>query len=256
MMTSGHATLVTKQFGARADAYVESSVHAQGADLDQAAALLTGHNAARVLDLGCGGGHVSFRAAPLVGTVVAYDLSADMLAAVARTATQRGLTNITTRQGHAEALPFADRDFDFVLSRYSAHHWHGFSQALAEAHRVLRPGGTALFMDTVSPGTALFDTYLQTVELIRDPSHIRDYATAEWLNALAAAGFTLKNVTARRVRLEFSSWVTRMATPAPQVAAIRALQGQMAEDVVNHFAIEADGSFTIDTAAIEVARES
>lgn len=255
-MTSGHATLVTKQFGARADAYVESSVHAQGADLDQAAALLTGHNAARVLDLGCGGGHVSFRAAPLVGTVVAYDLSADMLAAVARTATQRGLTNITTRQGHAEALPFADRDFDFVLSRYSAHHWHGFSQALAEAHRVLRPGGTALFMDTVSPGTALFDTYLQAVELIRDPSHIRDYATAEWLNALAAAGFTLKNVTARRVRLEFSSWVTRMATPAPQVTAIRALQGQMAEDVVNHFAIEADGSFTIDTAAIEVARES
>ena len=255
-MTNGHATLVTKQFGAQAEAYVESSVHAQGADLDQAAALLAGQSEARVLDLGCGGGHVSFRAAPLVGAVVAYDLSADMLAAVARVANERGLANITTRQGRVEALPFADHHFDFVLSRYSAHHWYGFGQALAEARRVLRPGGTALFMDTISPGTALLDTYLQSVELIRDPSHVRDYSTAEWLNALAAAGFTPKSVITRRVRLDFDAWVTRMATPAPQVTAIRALQEQMAEDVVKHFAIEADGSFTIDTAAIEVSREA
>ena len=57
-MSSGHAALVTRQFGARAEAYVESSVHAQGADLDQAAALLKSQSTARVLDLGCGGGHV------------------------------------------------------------------------------------------------------------------------------------------------------------------------------------------------------
>ena len=140
-MSSGHAALVTRQFGARAEAYVESSVHAQGADLDQAAALLQGQNAARVLDLGCGGGHVSFCAAPLVAEVTAYDLSADMLAAVARVAAERGFTNITTKQGRAETLPFPDAHFDFVLSRYSAHHWHGFGTALVEAHRVLRPGG-------------------------------------------------------------------------------------------------------------------
>jgi SAM-dependent methyltransferase len=254
-MSKGHAALVRKQFGAQADAYVESTVHAQGADLDQAAALLNGHEKARVLDLGCGGGHVSFRASPLVGEVVAYDLSAEMLAAVTRTAAQRGHSNITTKQGGAESLPFADAHFDFVLSRYSAHHWHGFGRALTEAHRVLRPGGKALFMDVVSPGGALFDTYLQSVELIRDPSHVRDYSVAEWLNAFAAAGFTLKSVTARRLRLDFSTWVARMATPEPQVVTIRALQTQMAEDVLRHFAIETDGSFTIDTAAIEVSRD-
>ncbi len=79
-MAKGHATLVTNQFGSRADAYVESSVHAQGADLDQAAVLLDGASDARVLDLGCGGGHVAFRAASLVHDVVAYDLSTEMLA--------------------------------------------------------------------------------------------------------------------------------------------------------------------------------
>ncbi|MEI9914655.1 MAG: class I SAM-dependent methyltransferase [Methylovirgula sp.] len=255
-MAKGHATLVTNQFGSRADAYVESSVHAQGADLDQAAVLLDGASDARVLDLGCGGGHVAFRAASLAHDVVAYDLSTDMLAAVARAAGQRGLTNIATRQGSAETLPFDDADFHFVLSRYSAHHWHGFHLALAEAHRVLRPGGRALFMDAISPGTALLDTYLQTVELLRDPSHVRDYSAAEWVNALAGAGFAVKGVTTRRLRLDFGTWIARMATPEVQTAAIHALQTQMSEDVVKHFEIEADGSFTIDTAAFEVSRDA
>jgi ubiquinone/menaquinone biosynthesis C-methylase UbiE len=254
-MTSGHAALVTRQFGARAEAYVESSVHAQGADLDQAAALLQGQSTARVLDLGCGGGHVSFRAAPLVAEVTAYDLSVDMLAAVARVAAERGFANIATQQGRAETLPFPDAHFDVVLSRYSAHHWHGFGQALAEARRVLRPGGRALFMDVVSPGLGLLDTYLQGIELIRDPSHVRDYSLAEWTDALAVAGFALKSVTARRLHLDFATWVARIATPQIQSETIRALQMQMSEDVAAHFAIEADGSFTIDTAAIEVARD-
>ena len=50
-----------------------------------------------------------------------------------------------------------------------------------------------------------------------------------------------------RIRLEFSAWVARMNTPPIFVAAIRALQAKADEDVVRHFAIEADGSFSIDT---------
>jgi SAM-dependent methyltransferase len=256
MMTNGHAKLVTKQFGARAEAYVESSVHAQGPDLDQVAALLKDRAAARVLDLGCGGGHVSFRAAPRVREVVAYDLSHDMLAAVARVAAERGLNNIATQQGRVEALPFTDAAFDVVLSRYSAHHWHGFATALGEGRRVLKPGGTALFMDAVSPGSALLDTYLQAVELIRDPSHVRDYSVAEWVSTIAAAGLNVRSITTRRLRLDFASWVTRMATPKPNVETIRALQTQMSDDVARHFAIEPDGSFTIDAAAIEAVRDA
>src|ERR1700761_4322535 len=94
-----HETLVGVQFGSRAAAYLTSAVHARGEDLDALTALVRGQPEPRVLDLGCGGAHVTFAAAPHAREVVAYDLSADMLATVARAARERGLANVATQQG-------------------------------------------------------------------------------------------------------------------------------------------------------------
>src|SRR5712692_1759892 len=152
MTDKTHASLVNDQFGPQAAAYVASTVHAEGEDLEALTKVVAGRSTGSVLDLGCGGGHVSFRVAPHVGQVTAYDLSESMLAAVAKAASGRGLKNIVTHQGAAERLPFADGSFDFVLSRYSAHHWHDFQAALREARRVMKVGGRAIFMDAVSPG--------------------------------------------------------------------------------------------------------
>jgi len=246
-----HETLVASQFGPQAAAYVASAVHAQGEDLVQMAAAVTGMAQARVLDLGCGGGHVSFNVAPHVREVVAYDLSHNMLGAVAATAAAKGLGNIATQHGRVEALPFADAAFDVVMSRFSAHHWHGFAAALREARRVIKPGGRAVLADAISPGPALLDTFVQAIELLRDPSHVRDYTIAEWTRALADSGFRVDLVTRRRLRLEFGSWIARMRTPEVHAQAIRSLQARMAREVAEHFALEADGSFMLDTATIE-----
>ncbi len=251
MSKKSHASLVAEQFGPRAAAYVASAVHSQGEDLDALAGIVAGHDKAKVLDLGCGGGHVSFRVAPHVAQVTAYDLSEDMLGAVAKAAGERGLANVVTRQGKAEKLPFADASFDFVLSRFSAHHWHGFEAALKEARRVLAAGGRAVFMDAVSPGPALLDTYLQTVEMLRDPSHVRDYSRAEWEAALVKAGFRPERYVQRRLRMDFPVWIARMRTPEVRANAIRSLQDEMSADVVKHFAIEADGSWMLDTMSLE-----
>ena len=244
--------LVAKQFGPRAAAYVASAVHAQGEDLNELTALAQAHKFGRALDLGCGGGHVSFALAPHAGEVVAYDLSEEMLAAVAAETKARGLANLVTRQGTVEALPFEDASFDFVATRYSAHHWHDVPRALGEARRVLRPGGRALFMDVIAPEAPLLDTFLQTVEMLRDPSHVRDYSVREWTAMLRAAGFTPDEPVCRRVRLDFASWIARMQTPKLQADAILALMAQMPTEVGAHFAIEADGSFTIDTMSLAV----
>jgi SAM-dependent methyltransferase len=252
MTTQDHANLVTAQFGPRAAAYVASEVHANGADLEQLAAFATrGPTNARALDLGCGGGHAAFQVAPHVGQIVAYDMSVDMLNAVSRTAADKGLNNIVTRQGVAEMLPFTDRGFDLVVSRFSAHHWNDLSAGLAEARRVLKDDGRAVFIDVVAPPSPLCDTHLQTIELLRDMSHVRNYSAAAWLAALEDAGFVTGVKTARRLRLEFTSWVTRMRTPDLYIGAIRGLQANMPSEVTDYLELEPDGSFTIDTLTIE-----
>lgn len=249
-----HEGLVERQFGAQASSYLGSAVHARGEDLDALAALLDGKKDSRVLDLGCGAGHVSFAVAPRVGAVIAYDLSTEMLGVVAGEAQARGLANLSTRQGVVERLPFDDAAFDAVVSRYSAHHWRDVEGGLREAARVLKPGGTLGLVDTLAPGAPLFDTYLQAVELLRDPSHVRDYSLAQWQAALARAGLMPSAARCYRIRLDFAAWVERMRTPKLQIDAIRALQQAMSESVTRYFAIGADGSFDLDVALIAATK--
>jgi ubiquinone/menaquinone biosynthesis C-methylase UbiE len=251
--TRSHEALVGGQFGGRASAYLGSAVHAKGADLQALANLVRGQSEARVLDLGCGAGHVSFHVAPEVSEVVAYDLSPEMLAVVAHSASERGLRNISTRQGVAENLPFAEDSFDYVFSRYSAHHWHDLDAGLHEVARVLKRGGTAVVVDSISPGAPLLDTYLQTVEVLRDPSHVRSYARMEWDAALVRAGLMPVASHHFRLRMNFAVWTERMRTPKVQSDAIRALQQAMSETVTRYFDIDAEGSFDLDIAFIQVS---
>lgn len=246
----GHEGLVSAHFSPQAQAYVASEVHAKGADLTDLAARLSGAGVDRLLDLGCGGGHVSFTAAPLVRHVMAYDLSSSMLQAVVDEAQGRGLDNIATEQGRAEDLPFADASFDWVVSRYSAHHWHDLGAGLRQARRVVKPQGKVIFMDVVAPPHPLFDTFVQSIELLRDTSHVRDYSVPEWVSAAEKAGLVLEGMETRRLRLEFASWIARMRTPPVLADAIRALEEGAPKEVQAYFDIEPDGTFTLDTATL------
>jgi ubiquinone/menaquinone biosynthesis C-methylase UbiE len=220
---SHHAIKVEQQFGEVASAYLSSSVHSQGADLEAIADRLRRTPDSTVLDLGCGAGHVSFAAAPHVTSIVAYDLSADMLRTVAHEAQRGALGNIQTRQGRVEALPFPDDSFDFVCTRYSAHHWTEIRTALKEARRVLKPGGELIMIDTCAPENPLFDTHLQAIELLRDESHVRNYSPAEWNSLLTEAGFAVNAQSTWKLPLDFNAWVTRMRTPDLYVQATAAL---------------------------------
>ncbi|MBN9564136.1 MAG: class I SAM-dependent methyltransferase [Alphaproteobacteria bacterium] len=251
MNTAQHA-FAAEQYGARARDYVTSAVHSAGGDLDQIEDAVRGRHDAHVLDLGCGGGHVSYRAAPHVARVVACDVTAAMLDAVAATAAERGLSNIAVRQAPAERLPFADGAFDIVLCRFTAHHWQNMEAGLREARRVLKPSCPALLIDTIAPADRVLDTHLQAVELLRDASHVRNYSAAELIAALSRSGFAVEGITVRKLRMEFPIWTARTRTPALHVDAIRSLQITAPAIVREHFAIDEDGSFDIEAATIVV----
>ena len=254
MTHSVHDQVVQRQFGEQAAAYLTSAVHAQGAEFALLQAELAGQAAARVLDLGCGAGHVSFHVAPLVSEVIAYDLSQQMLDVVAAAAAQRQMANVQVQLGAAERLPFADGEFDYVFSRYSAHHWSDLGMALREVRRVLKPGGVAAFIDVMSPGDPLLDTYLQSVEVLRDTSHVRNYSAGEWLSRVNEARLRVRGHSRQRLRLEFRSWVERMRTPEAMRVAILQLQQAMGSEVREYYEIDDDGSFSTDVLVLWAER--
>jgi ubiquinone/menaquinone biosynthesis C-methylase UbiE len=239
-------TLINQQFGNTAQAYLSSCVHAEGVDLQRITRLT--HNYTGSNDLGCGAGHTAFAMAKAGATVTAYDLSPQMLALVENEAVRRGLMGITTQQGVAEKLPFADASFDLVATRFSAHHWTDVAAAMCEVRRVLKPTGMLIVIDVVAAENALFDTLLQAVEILRDASHIRDYRVSEWHAILYAAGFDVRESDSWTLTMEFPIWTSRMRTSELRVNAIRDVLSKASDEARQYFKVQADSSFDIDVA--------
>ncbi len=241
------------QFGNAAEKYLTSPVHAQGRDLERLSALVRRIGPVKALDLGCGAGHAGFALASSGAHVTACDLSEKMLGVVSREAKRRGLP-IETVLSPAEELPFEDASFDLMVTRYSAHHWLDLKGALAEAARVLVPGGKLVAIDSIAPEEPLFDTVLQTIELLRDASHVRNYRVSEWKSMLEEAGFTVGESDVWTVRIEFESWIERLDTPPSRVDALRAVFPDLPEEAKRYFGIGVDCSFDLGTAWIGASR--
>ncbi|MGC1456914.1 MAG: class I SAM-dependent methyltransferase, partial [Steroidobacteraceae bacterium] len=193
---------------------------------------------------------LSFALAPAAARVVALDPAPGMLAMVRQAAAARGLMQIETCEASVAALPFAAASFDLVASRYSAHHWPDVPRALAQMRRVVKPDGFILIIDLLAEDDPLVDTHLQSFELLRDTSHVRDRSLGEWQALLNEAGFCGLEHCTWNTRLEFTSWIERMRTPQALVTAIRLLQAGAPVEVQRALTIEPDGSFTARTGLI------
>ncbi|MEZ4734739.1 MAG: class I SAM-dependent methyltransferase [Caldilineaceae bacterium] len=246
---------VQRQFNQVAANYSTSAVHAGGRDLEAMlhAVPLTGQE--QVLDAGCGTGHTALAFAPQVAQVIGVDFTEGMLAQGRQLAVDRGLSNVEFRLGDVEALSFPEASFDLVVSRYSAHHWPHPARALHEFRRVLKPGGAFVLDDIVSDDDFTCDTYLQAIELLRDPSHVRDHTVAQWMGMLTAAGFVdIAVVYTGPVWIDFAAWIQRMATPPANAQLIRTLFDGAPQEVKTALHIEDNHNFSFTGAVIRAGR--
>lgn len=114
------------------------------------------HAGMTVLDVGAGTGDLSFAAAARGARVVAVDLSAGMLAVLARRATATQLARIQPLVGSAEGLPLPDTSVDRIVTGFTVRNIGDLAAALGEFRRVLRPGGRAVVLELSHPPSRAF----------------------------------------------------------------------------------------------------
>jgi SAM-dependent methyltransferase len=101
----------------------------------------------RVADLGCGEGYLTVEASRWASRVFAVDRSAVVLDRARALALRRRVSNVTWKRGELEDLPLRDGSVDVALLSQALHHAPDPGRALAEAARIVVPGGRVLVLD-------------------------------------------------------------------------------------------------------------
>ena len=235
---------VRRQFGPAAEAYLASAVHAQGEDLGNVLSFLDPRPHESVLDLGCGVGHTLRRVAPKVRLAVGADATPGMLAGARSLMEQERIDNVALVVTTAESLPFLDASFDGVTCRLAAHHFSDVARAFAEVARVLGPGGRFVLSDNYAPDDPALDAWINDLEAIRDPSHVREHTVAQWRTLLERAGFGVADEARSVTPLEVEPWLARSRTPEREAKRVREMLRSASPAARDTFTI-GDGTFEL-----------
>ncbi|MGI5203771.1 class I SAM-dependent methyltransferase [Spirillospora sp. CA-108201] len=172
-----------------------------------------------VLEVAAGTGIVSRAIARRVRHVTALDLTPAMLAEGKREADHAGLTNVTFARGDATALPYLDRSFTLVATRFSLHQVADPEAVVREMARVSRPGAALIIADLVRPAGLHGDP--DRVERLRDPSHGEALTEARITELVTAAGAAVKRADRFDHSRPLDPWLEFSHTPADTAARIR-----------------------------------
>jgi ubiquinone/menaquinone biosynthesis C-methylase UbiE len=150
-----------------------------------------------VLDVACGTGALAARLAPATARqFVGIDLAAAMLTVAAQKLTAQ--PHCTLACGRADALPFADAQFDLVVTASALHYFRDPVAALREMARVVRPGGRVIVLDWCRDYLVcqLCDLALTAL----DPAHHTCYTQQQLRSFFAQAGLVVRSEQRQRVQ--------------------------------------------------------
>lgn len=232
-----------RRWAAAAERYGKGWAQANAPDLGWLVDAVAPAPADRVIDVGAGAGHAARAIAPRVASVTAIDPTPEMLAVASQLSAEAGIAGITFLAGSASAIPLAGGAAEIAISRYSVHHWPDPGAGFREIARILRGAGRRLaIVDMVAPEAGPLDTFVNAVELLRDPGHARSLRASDWLALLDAAGFDARVARQWEIRHDTEGWLAQTDPPEWRREAVRLLLLEAPAATRAAFTIEPDGS--------------
>lgn len=186
--TGTHHELIRDQFTRQATPFSTAAPIADAAALAMIVEAAGAGPDDTVLDVACGGGIVVCGFAPYVRHATGIDMTPAMLERARALAAEKGVANVSWREGDVTRLPYPDGAFTIVTTRFAVHHFPEPAAVFREMVRVCAPGGRVVVVDTYASPDPAKATQFNRLELLRDPSHVRCLALAELTGLFGAAG--------------------------------------------------------------------
>ena len=222
---------VRSSFAHVASNYRRSRRHGDPASLRAMLALIQPRGDERVLDVATGGGHTAAALAPFVRSVVASDLLEEMLVQARVLLAEAQVRNASVAAADVHALPFAAGAFDLVTVRCAPHHFADLAAACGEIARCLRPGGRFYLNDCGTPPDPDAASFVDEVERLRDPSHVKACGLREWRRTLEATGLVVDVLRELPSSYDVPAWLAHLECSAETRAAVLTRLSEAPESV-------------------------
>ena len=188
MTDAAHSSLIRDQFTRQATPFSTAAPIANEAALKLIVEAAQAGPADEVLDVACGGGIVVCAFAAVVKHATGIDMTQAMLERARALAAEKGVANVTWREGEVERLPFPDGSFTIVVTRFAMHHFLDPAAVFREMVRVCVPGGRIVVVDTYASDAPAKAVAFNRLEILRDPSHARSLTLPELKGLYRTAG--------------------------------------------------------------------
>lgn len=155
----------------------------------------------KILDLGTGSGYLSFPIAqkyPNI-SIIGLDIVEKALEVNRSVAKEKNIRNISFISYNGIDFPFADSEFDMVISRCALHHFPDIQKSISEVSRVIKRGGFFFVSDptpNINDTSRFVDEYMQ----LKKDSHIKFYTEDEWLQICGKNGLQFKKSFGSTIR--------------------------------------------------------